>query len=293
MFLLNQKIQYNQFPSTFSSNYKDLDSASLKVGIYFLIHGKSNTEDIINDLSLSEAAVNRAIQFWVDIGLIQSSDALPEDNESCIRRNQHVNHQQMAEMVMIDPDIAILLQESQQILGKELSTSDSRLLMEIYKDYLHSVYAILNIEVFWSSRLNVTKVINETLYTAKDWNDLGLKSEEDYDHQIQIMENNDVYINEVANLLHINVEDLTRKNRKTISKWLNDFNYDKAFVSEVLLRKSDATIPYINSVLKDWYRKGYEKISDTRDHPINIESNNTSNQLSPLFASVLSHTKDE
>ena len=101
------------------------------------------------------------------------------------------------------------------------------------------------------------------------------------------MEKHDAYVNEVAKLMFVSPEDFTRRQKKTISSWLDEYSYDISFVSEVLLRKPDATIPYINTVLKNWYKKGYKTVSDTRETPSNITDYKKNDDLSPLFEKLL------
>jgi len=290
MLYLNQKIIFNQLPSAITTYYRDIDGLTLKVGLYFLIHEEVDEEQALLDLSIPESVFNRAVLFWKEKQFVVEKD-IELVNENI--QPSRLDHDKMADMVMLDPEIATLLQESQQILGKELSLSESRILLEIYENYLPSVYAVLNIESYWMLRKERKKVLTETLYTAKEWNNLGIRTEAEYDKQIHLMEQCDEYISKIAEVTGIDRKDLTRKQCKVIQSWLLDFGYDESFVSEVMLRKNDANIAYINSVLKDWNKKGIKNISETRDRPMNIESNNSSGAFSPLFTSILNKNKDD
>ena len=285
MYQLKQKIIYNRLPSALIESFINADGAALKVAIYMLIYEKVSIDELRSNLPISDEAINRALLFWEENGLIENIKEVSSEN--VIKKTNKLSHDEMSKAVLLNPEISVLLQESQQILGRELPISDSRVLIEIYQNLLPSVYAILILESFWITRVPNKKVLNETLYSAREWNNLGIKEESEYDSQIKRMENNDAYIKEISQVLSISSDDLTRKQRKIISSWMEDFSYDKAFVSEVLLRKPDATIPYINTVLKSLNQKGYKKISDTRDVPVNISDNNSNGDLSPLFATIL------
>ena len=285
MYHLKQKIIYNQLPSALIESFSNADGAALKVAIFMLIHEKASLDDLSSNLSISTDAINRALLFWEENDLI--TQIKETSTESSNKKMSHLTHNEMSKAVLLNPEISVLLQESQQILGRELPLSDSRILIEIYQTLLPSVYGILNLESFWVSRVPNKKVLTETLYSAREWNNLGIKNESEFEYQIKKMETNDTYIKEVSKILSIIPEDLTRKQRKIISSWNDTFSFDKEFVSEVLLRKPDATIPYINTVLKNWYNNGYKNISDTRDVPVNITDNNSNGDLSPLFTSLL------
>ena len=285
MYQLKQKIIYNQLPSVLNESYINADGAALKVAIYMLIHEKASIDELKSNLPISDEAIKRSLLFWEENGLIENRKDVSSEN--IIIKTNKLSHDEMSKAVLLNPEISVLLQESQQILGRELPISDSRILIEIYQNLLPSVYAILILESFWITRVPNKKVLNETLYSAREWNNLGIKEESEYDIQIKRMEKKDAFIKEVSDVLSISPDELSRKQRKIISSWIENYSYDKSFVSEVLLRKPDATIPYINTVLKNWYQKGYKKISDTRDVPVNISDNNSNGDLSPLFATLL------
>ena len=282
MYRIKEKIAYNQLPSSFIASYADADGSALKVALYFLAHEKATMEELVSNLPLSERSVERSLQYWEENGFI-----IKNNETVSALSSKRISHDEMSKAVMIDPNVSVLLQESQQILGRELPLSESRLLLEIYQTYLPSVYAILSLESYWSSKVPNKKVLHETLYSAREWNNLDIHSEEEYENQIRIMEKHDKYIKEIAEILSVSPESFSRKEKKTIITWLDDFSYDSGFVSEVLLRKPDAGIPYINSVMKNWHIKGYKSIIDTRDVPTNISDNTSGNELSPLFATIL------
>ena len=68
----------------------------------------------------------------------------------------------------------------------------------------------------------------------------------------------------VADLLKSEPSDFSKKERSLVNRIFEEYGYDSDFISEVLTRKPDANIPYISTVLKDWHKKGYTTISDTR-----------------------------
>ena len=74
-----------------------------------------------------------------------------------------------------------------------------------------------------------------------------------------------------------------------------DYGYDEAFIGEVLLRKPDAGVPYIHTVLKDWHRKGYATIADTRTAPVNLQPQvpAASGEIDPFILQVLQNLESE
>ncbi len=278
MFYLNAKITGNRLPDVFTDNIATADSAALKVGVYFLQKMQAVPDEICRELHLSSASVTRAIQFWLDNYLISETPVLMDQPlppyktpEPIKTGKKSLNHKEMAEAVLADPDLSVLLQESQQVLGKELSNSESMHLISIYQDYLSSPFALLNIEQFWMSHVPPRKVLKETEYTAKEWKELGISKIDEFEERIAVMEKNMAYLEAVSKLLGEDVNEMSRKTKRIIVHWLEEYGYPIEFVREVLIRKEDANVPYIDSVLKAWHKKGYKSINDTRETPVNVD----------------------
>jgi hypothetical protein len=84
---------------------------------------------------------------------------------------------------------------------------------------------------------------------------------------------------------------MTRSTKHTILSWKEKYLYGTDFIQEVLLRKPDATVPYISTVFKDWYKKGYRRIEDTRDVPVNAVSDTGPSASNSLLHSALKQKK--
>ena len=279
MFYLNARITDNRLPDAFADNVVSADCAALKVGVYFLQRLQATPDELGHELHLSHASVLRAIQFWLDNYLISETPAVLMDQpltpyktpEPVKASKKALNHQEMAEAVLANPELSVLLQESQQVLGKELSNSESMRLVSIYQEYLPSPFAILNIESFWASHIPTNKILKETEYTAREWKELGIGRTDEVEERIAVMEKNMAYLKAVSGLLGEEVNEMSRKTKRMIIRWLEEYHYPIEFVKEVLIRKEDANVPYIDSVLKGWHKKGYTKISDTRETPVNVD----------------------
>ncbi len=299
MYYLAEKIMNNRLPDSFTRNAVSADGASLKVGIYFLQNGKATLDELKEKLNISSNAVIRGVQFWLDNFLISETavmeDRLPQldPDPSPIKKRPKsaLSHEELADAVLSNPDLAILFQESQQILGKELSFSESANLAEIFQEILPSVFAILSIESFWSSRLPGNKVIHETRFTARDWQKMGLTKDDEFEARIAQMEHDQQFLREAAELLGEGPDTMTRSTKNTILSWKEKYLYGTDFIQEVLLRKPDATVPYINTVFKDWNKKGYRRVEDTRDTPVNAVSESNTPSGNSLLYSALKQKK--
>ena len=255
------------FPESFVSRYKSADSAALKVAVYLLIHGTADESVLAEELGISHSAAMRSVDFWKDAGLFvdgpeQLLDSVPV--KPVAKRQRHMSQNQIAVALLGNEEYAVLLQESQRLLGRELSISESRLLIETVTEYGTTVPSLLMIESYWLNTEPVKNVLSRTASTAKEWSELGIKTLEEAESALALMENRYFNAKAVAALMKTDVSGFTRKERRLINTIFEDYSYDESFVSEVLTRNPEAGLPYISSVLKDWHKKGYRSISDVR-----------------------------
>ena len=290
------KINKNSFPQAFLDNYFLADGIALKIAIYFLVHGEADVEQLSEELQLKDNQVQRGVQFWLDRGLLTDRDTMLVADEHPAVQTIKEKHDQnwMAQRVLANPEVAALLQESQRVLGREISINESRMLIEMMDDYPYSASDILLVESFWVNRKPSSKVLTETLRTLREMHKLNYLTHSEVERHVQIMEKRDEYYLQVASALKISVDDINRKERKLINECYEQMGYDLSFVQEALLRKEDATIPYIHAVLKDWHKKGYQTISQTRINPVNIASdapNQAKGQSSWVEEAIASYKK--
>jgi len=254
------------FPEAFLQRYRTADSAALKTAVYLMANGSSDEDSLAAELGLSAAAVRRSVDFWTDAGLFGEGTAAPETvaEKPLEKSKRHMRHEEIAVALLGNREIAVLLQETQRLLGRELSSSESRLLVEVSTETGLPTSSILMIESYWKDTEKAKKILTETARTAREWAEKGLTGHDEAEDMLRTMEKRYGYISSAAAVMNKEVSDLTRKEKRQICKIFEEYGYDSSFISEVLLRKPDAGIPYISSVLADWYKKGYRSISDTR-----------------------------
>ncbi|MBQ4093470.1 MAG: DnaD domain protein [Oscillospiraceae bacterium] len=307
MYSLSSQFNGGTLPAALLQRYASADGPALKTALYLLQHGSADEAQLCCALGFSETVAARCIAFWVAAGLItegaapnapnaETAETAPPQQPKPLALAKHrLYHSEMAAAALGDPAMAALLQETQRLLGKQLSVSESRLLFEIVAEQNLSPAVILTLVSYWSATVPQKKVLTETLHSAKEWNTLDIRTVDAAEMQVQLMETRRSRQGKVAELLGKQSDDLTRAERRRIDEWFESFGYDEAFVSEVLLRKADAGIPYIHTVFKDWRKKGYKTVSDTRVAPINAQPQLTApTSSSSLFQrAVAKNTRKE
>ena len=284
-------------PGVFARRYASSDGPALKVAVFLMLNGEAEPEFIASSLGMSPEVVKRSLEYWEDAGLLtDDSQVSPSPAAAPEKRKPRLNHSDMARAVLEDPSLGALLRESQRVLGRELSMSESRLLIEIYEETGLPVPVLLTAEGYWNANAKDGKTLSRMVRTAREWQKLGIDTLPAAECRIELMEQRSRNHARAAKVLGVPEEDLSSSERKRIDQWFEEYGYDEAFIDEVLLRKPDAGIPYIHTVLKDWHKKGYATIADTRTSPVNVQppvSDGRSDGIDPFILQVLQNLESE
>ncbi len=252
-------------PEVFLTRYRSADSAALKVALYIFECKTVEENEICEALNLSENTVKRSLEYWRSAGLFSESSASKQIHSTPLEPvKRHLTHSDIASAVLNDDNVAMMLQETQKLLGRELSFSESRLLVETIQDTEFDPQCILMLEEYYLNTEHSKHVLTDTCRTARNLSKESVSSYSSVEQHILLMESRYDNLLKVSELLNAQASDFTKKDRGLINRIFEEFGYDCSFISEVLIRKPDANLPYIFSVLKDWNKKGYHSISDTR-----------------------------
>ena len=251
-------------PDVFWERYRAADSAALKVALYIFENGIKNEDEIGLDLNIPLFSVKRSLDFWRSAGLFNNSENEKEQDTSLKPVKHRLSHSDVASALLSDDNIATLLQETQKLLGRELSFSESRLLVETIQETGLDAQCILMLEEYYLNTEHSKKVLTDSCRSARSMTKEIPVSYKSFEEQITLMEVRYYNLKKVSELLGIDPSEFTKKEKGLITRIFEEFGYDCTFISEVLTRKPDATVPYIFTVLKDWNRKGYRSISDAR-----------------------------
>ena len=277
-------------PEVFIKRYPEADGPALKVALFLMLNGDSDENVIAQMLGMAPEVVARSVSFWESAGLMKSASSVTaESRPAAEKRKPRMSHTEMAQAVLSDGRVAALLQESQRLLGRELSMNESRLFIEIYEETSLPVPVLLLIESFWAANTETRKIPTKVLHTAREWVKLGIDTVPAAEERIHLMEQRLLNYAKAAKVMGTDPGDLSSAERKRIDQWFEEYGYDESFIEEVLMKKPDAGIPYIHTVMKDWHRKGFTTISETRTMPSNIQpaASSADSEIDPFILQVL------
>ncbi|MEG0752008.1 MAG: DnaD domain protein [Oscillospiraceae bacterium] len=267
MFILCNNSERGSLPDALVKRYRSADGPALKVALFLVCEGESSSENISDSLALPLETVERALIFWTSAGLVyeQCDTALQKvTHEPKKRARRTLTSERAGELALRDPNVSVLMQETQSIIGRTLDNLESRILLEIYECDELPVDVILMITAYCMPRIkNKRSLLAAVARTASDWSDEGVCNATSAEQRIKLLEMRERREIEVAKALGYELGSFNKSQRAAIARWYEELGFDASFAREAHERTGNDSIAYINTILKSWHKKGYRTIKDT------------------------------
>ncbi len=268
MVSLSKEFKASCLPEVFKQRYPEADGPSLKVALYVMCSGDCEITEISEGLGIPEETVERAVNYWTKLGLFLSPEGAQARTGAMVARAP-LSVDDVGELTLRNPELEVLLQETQQFLARPLDSLESRTLVETYEYDGFPVDVILTAVAYCAPRVkNRRSVVHFAAKTLSQWAENGVSDLDSAERYIHLLETREAREREVAEVLGCDAP-FTKAQRGYIADWYEQYGYNADFVKEVFLRSGRDSISYINSVLKRWYASGYRTIRDTRAEQTN------------------------
>lgn len=243
----------------------------VKVYLYGLLYSKYQPDmtykEMAKQLGLTETQVEEAWQYWSDMGVVEKcAKGRQLFNEYDIEfkqlrslmygsQKESENKKESAAGPLYDRELKDLLFEVESIVGKTLSAKDTREIFSWVKELGASREVILSAIVYCLEKGKdgisyMTKVISQ-------WNENGLKTEEDVKTYLENLEFSFARYKEVLHTLGIN-RGVTKAEREIIDSWFDRMGFDMNRVLDACCKGSFISNPnvrYVNGILEKWYEE--------------------------------------
>lgn len=280
MYYLCEQFDTGCLPQPLQERYRVADGPAIKVALFLLCGGSGEEEKIADALSMPAATVRRSLAFWKKAGLITDDPALvkaaPLAKKAAARTGalsgdrKPLTPSRMSEMSLRNPEIAVLLQEAQNFLGRTLDSNESRMLLEIFEYDELPVDVILMIVAWCTPRAKSSRsIISMTARTAGKWREQGIETAADVENHLRLLELRELREKQVALALELESANFNATQRSYIARWFEEYNYDIEFVKEAYVRSGNSSVNYINAILKGWHQQGHRTLRDVAVAPSN------------------------
>ncbi len=232
-------------------------------------------EDIAAYLSLPASDIRDSLAFWADAGLLICEGekaavvSAPEEvkPKSVRPRSQKPSRAEVARRGNEDENIAFLLREAQQKLGRTLRDSESSTLLWLYDDEGISVSVILMVVEFAISdgKPNIGYIER----TALDWMDNGVATVADAEKKIIEIYNTRSAFGVLRRAFGLGDRKPGKKELEYARLWVEEWKISRELLTRAYEICVDNTgkysITYIASVIKKWHDSGVKQLSDIKE----------------------------
>lgn len=277
--------------SVVDKHIKLAGSVQLKVLLWMLRHAGESFEpaDTAKALGIDRADVSDAMLYWEASGLVavqndqikpEESAAVPEPQpdippaavpvqsdpaeepakpvHKILSRPQKADNSFVAKRIAESTEIACLMQEAEQILGRLISNGDSATLLMIHDDFgLPADVIIMLLQYVVSIGKAHTRYIEKV---AMNWADEEIFTHEKAEEKLRRLDENRKAWRMVEQAIGLPHRAPTAKEEAFAAVWVGQWNFSIPLIHEAYERNVDATgkfTPnYINKILERWYKEG-------------------------------------
>lgn len=285
--------------SVVDKHLKLAGSVQLKVLLWELRHAGENFEaaDIAKTLCIDKADVADAMLYWQQTGLFTEKDGefapaekaassnavtavkeipapAPEEPvpspaekpHKLLSRPQKADNAFVAKRMGESTEIACLMQEAEQILGRLISNGDSAMLLMLHDDFgLPADVIIMLLQYVVSIGKANTRYIEKV---AMNWADEEIFTHEKAEEKLRRLDENQKAWRVVEQATGTPHRSPSTKEQAFAAVWITQWKFDLPLIHEAYERSVDNTgklsISYMNKILERWNREGISTLEQAQ-----------------------------
>ncbi len=255
----NLKPEYMSVSMDFIENLMpEANPTFVKVYLYALMlasRGEKAESGVISQkLGLLESDVILAMKYWEEKGLLSDSP----------KKVEYTEEKEVKEDILNNEELKQMLQIAQEVLGKTLSSSDTKTLYWIYDNLKLPIEVIL---VLLEYCVSINKRnMNYIEQVAVSWSDRGIKTLEEADRFMREQsEKTNSYVS-LKKIFGINSRDFTNIELNYLNNWTSIYNMTEEMVALAyeycILRTNKLSFPYMDKIIENWFENGIHTIAD-------------------------------
>jgi DnaD/phage-associated family protein len=256
---------------------KEASCDELKVLLYIFRRGSAgvSTQDICSQLGMAPEQADAAVRFWAGMGLYAVSAAAPGQgspeaeaaavSERALEPEHEYSQAEVSSKLDGSEELRFLIDAYSRLSGKPLSPRECSTLIYLNEGAgLPADVILMLAEYCISSGHTGTRYIERT---ALNWADDGVTTHELAEARIRALEARSSYEGTVQAALGISGRPLTQAERQRIGHWA-EWGISSELVKLAYEICADRTgkmsMPYINSILDSWHRKGIKTADEAK-----------------------------
>ncbi len=225
---------------------------------------------VCDGLKLDEYTVRDALDHWCERGVLCSTvevkpNTEPEKKTKAVRSAViKPGRDEVARRGLEDPEIAFILRETEQKMGRILRQSESSTLVWLHDDMGLSGSLILMIVGYavTEGRANIGFIER----TAIEWVNDGVSDIVTAEERLVLMRRRKSAWYLVETAMGIEHRSPTKAELEMADKWVNEWNYGHDIIREAyevcVNTTSKFSVPYIKKIVSEWHKAGVKTVDD-------------------------------
>lgn len=284
-----ENIFINEFMPSAKGDY-------VKVYLYGLKNSQNPQFKPLSNLELADllglevSDILDAYKYWADQGIVKI-EKFGSDNIIVYCKINELLHKDpslakkeetvIPEFLKQDPMFVDMVHYIEKMFGgRNLSTNFIKTMkewMDVY-DFEANTVAFL-VEEFLNSvddeKYSMEAKLNYLKKMALSWYKEGIRTYHDASRYVE----NNRRVNQLCYMI-LKYMGLQRKpalnDKKFVRKWLCEYNFNEEMILEAVSRSNVSNLRYIDTILCDWYSKGWTKINDITEKSFNKQRSSAS-----------------
>lgn len=170
----------------------------------------------------------------------------------------HLSAADINRMAQKDSNVTLLLQETQLLLGRELTPSQTSLVMELYSEYGLSPQYIFTLINYCVS--NGKRSMNYIGTVAASWMEKGITTVEQAEAEIGRLEEAHSREAQVKAIIGIRDRNLSTSQKAYVARWFEEYQMSTDMIRLAFDKMVDNTgkvsFPYMDKMMQNWYNQG-------------------------------------
>lgn len=295
---------------------------SLKA-LALIASGVSGEKKLREHLNVDRETLETALTYWENEGVLQLTKDTKKIEKVAQKNEETEEETRTIEDYNVDPrkrsrttevsvytdeefasvldrraDLAYLIDEAQNALGKTLFQNDSKILVSIAEDFgFDDEFMLMMLSYcrrIGKKSMRYVEKVAVTLY------DLGLENSKELAEYLQKQEDSYHFENLVRKIFGLGSRAFTTKEKPMVAAWRETYQFDK----EMIQRAYDITVAatqkpsvsYANSILERWYAEGIKTVADldaATEQKKSGEGNATSFNIDEFFQAALDRSYND
>ncbi|UZT83207.1 DnaD domain protein [Caproicibacterium sp. BJN0003] len=301
-------------------------SVQIKALLWVLRHCQEGSLDehaLADFLGISSADANDALRYWQEVGLLQNTQNNQEKKGTersaapikapvtpseisaqrikptpMLSRPQRPDPEFVAKRIEESQEIACLMQEAQQILGRLISHGDSAVLLMLHDDYgLPTDVLLMLIQYAVSIGKGNFRYIEKV---AINWSDEGITTHEQAEEKLhRLCEENRAW-RIVEQAIGLQKRAPSARESNLASCWVMDWKFSPQMLKLAYDRNVDRTgkytAGYMHKILEGWHQKGIstpEQLEQKDSQKYASKASETTHDLDEYFQNSMNEILKE